>query len=156
MVRFATTTLYWSTRRSLHLPGWLFCWSSSSWSFISNKMCQYIFLPMVIRPKSAIWLFCSSYASHLSQNICNIYIQLWSGQNLLPRHLLALQKPGSLTAWEFDRHSFPVRDETEEILDSILPPREWEEDGEKKIIQSRIGTQYCDGLNLWWMPWVWV
>ena len=29
------------------------------------------------------------------------------------------------------------RDETEEILDSILPPREWEEDGETtKIFQT--------------------
>ena len=33
--------------------------------------------------------------------ILNIYIQWWSGQNLLPHPLLALQKPGSLTAWEF-------------------------------------------------------
>ena len=81
----------------------------------------------------------------LRQNICNI-IQWWSGQNLLPHPLLALQKPGSLPAGEFDWHSFLVRDETEEILDSILPPREWEEDGENKIIQSRIGTQYYDAL----------
>ena len=31
------------------------------------------------------------------------------------------------------------RDETEEILDSILPPREWEEDGETtKIFQTNL------------------
>ena len=47
--------------------------------------------------------------------------------------------------WLYDRQ----RSETEEILDSILPPREWEEDGQlwRQSVSSTPATR-LDVINL--------
>ena len=53
----------------------------------------------------------------------------------------------------WNSNNFRQRSETEEILDSILPPREWEEDGQlwRQSVSSTPATR-LDVINLQVIP----
>ena len=114
-------------------------------------------------PRFTVWSYDGGISvSFKPQDDIGSY-KLKPGQNLLLHPRQAPQKPGIyqclplVTVDIQGCYQFLFRDETEEILDSILPPREWEEDGKENVNKAmgsrtrqffKQRTNYANILNV--------